>query len=92
MAATVNMRIMYIFIGILMIYIIFQKKINKQILLSSIATFGYIAVLLISGVQGRYKSIIVPMMCILSAYCISVIYSEIKCKVSKVIEKSDNKK
>lgn len=91
MAATVNMRIMYILSAILMLYLIFQKKINKMILISSIVLFGYIAVLLISGIQGRYKSIIIPLWCIISAYCAFMIYELVSNKVLRILEKRKNK-
>lgn len=62
------MRILYVLSLIYAVLSIKDKKINKYMLLLSITIFGYILVLVLGGVQSRYKSLVVPLWCILSAY------------------------
>ena len=62
------MRILYVLSLIYAVLSMKDKKTNKYMLLLAIAIFGYILVLVIGGVQSRYKSLVVPLWCILSAY------------------------
>ena len=44
------------------------KKIDQNMSILSLIVIGYLCVLIFGAVQGRYKSLIMPLMCILAAY------------------------
>ena len=77
-ASLVHMRILYLLSAIYAIYAIFNKNIDKQILLAAIIIFGFSLVLLLGGVQSRYKSLIVPEWCLISAYMCYLFYNAVQ--------------
>lgn len=72
------MRAMYMLSAFYALIAVFRKKVDKQVLLAAIMLFGYILVLTLGGVQPRYKSLVVPLWCIISAYTIDLIPAMIR--------------
>ena len=56
---------------------IWSKTANDFILLLLFMVVGYIMVLMLGGVQGRYKIIILPQLALLAAYGVHVMYSRL---------------
>lgn len=61
------MWLLYFFVAVNAINNMMSKYISKFTLINAIVTWGYILVLLLGGVQGRYKSLIVAPLCIMAA-------------------------
>ena len=61
------MCILYIMVIGYILYMLISKRIERLDVYISIVTFGYLLVLMIGGVQSRYKSLILPLLCILAA-------------------------
>nr|WP_122012275.1 glycosyltransferase family 39 protein [Maliibacterium massiliense] len=46
----------------------FAKEVPKGVVMNALVVLGYTLVLLLSVVQGRYKALVVPSMCLIAAY------------------------
>lgn len=68
------MCLLYVLSAIFALMEITRKRVNKQMLLAAIIIFGYILVLLLGGVQSRYKSLVVSLWCMVSAYTLCTLY------------------
>lgn len=67
------MRLLYAFSALFALVEISGKKISKQMLLAAIIIVGYVLVLILGGVQSRYKSLIVPLWCMISAHALCTV-------------------
>lgn len=67
-AMLAHMRVLYLLSTICAACFVFSRRTDRMILLAGIAVFGYILVLLFGEVQGRYKSLVVPLWCVISGY------------------------
>lgn len=65
-----NSYLLILYLGIFLaaIFLICNKKVNYDMSILSLIIIGYLSVLIFGAVQGRYKSLIMPLMCILAAY------------------------
>lgn len=73
-----HMRLLYFLSALCAAYFVFGRKADKMVLLTAIIIFGYVLVLLFGEVQGRYKSLVVPLWCMISGYTVFEVLPEIR--------------
>lgn len=78
------MHILYILSCLYAIFMIVQKRIKKADLLIMIILFGYVCVLMISGIQHRYKSLVIPIWCILAGEFLGIVSQNFKRYVDSI--------
>lgn len=81
-ATEVHTRTWYLISALYAILAILRKKTDKQTFLASLIIFGYLLVLVLGGTQARYKSLVIPLWCFVSAYAICAFLESI-CQMRK---------